>query len=193
MQARVAALSRTESLYHHQFLDPHTATPQELKLIAAFLSVFLGSSRKKAPRNSEFGWAKFAPSERKWAERGFLPNLGGTWETENIHRLAAVRNFSLPKKWGHRGKISVVDMAFLIFIGLLHLPPAWKVFFEARKVLQMIFFPWWSCMLFSSLGRAGGSSLAAFVITTRPDGLPKAEEPGRPSKEMKRTGAANAK
>ena len=29
---------------------------------------------------------------------------------------------------GHRRKISVVDMAFLIFLGFLYPPPAWKVF-----------------------------------------------------------------
>ena len=28
----------------------------------------------------------------------------------------------------HRGKISVVDMVFLVFIGILYPPPAWKVF-----------------------------------------------------------------
>ena len=41
-------------------------------------------------------------------------------------------------------------MVLLVFIGFLY-PPAWKVFFEARKVLQKIFFRWWLCTLFSSL------------------------------------------
>ena len=37
---------------------------------------------------------------------------------------------SLCRKNGvHRGKISVVDMVFLVFIGFLYPPPAWKVFF----------------------------------------------------------------
>ena len=37
---------------------------------------------------------------------------------KSIHRPAPVQNFSLQKKNGvHRGKISVVDMVFLVFIG----------------------------------------------------------------------------
>ena len=35
---------------------------------------------------------------------------------------------------GATGKISVVDRAFLVFIGFLYLPPTWKFSFEARKV-----------------------------------------------------------
>ena len=42
-------------------------------------------------------------------------------------------------------------MVFLVLIGLLYPPPAWKVLFEARKVPQMIFFRRWSCTLVSSL------------------------------------------
>ena len=62
----------------------------------------------------------------------------------NAHRPAPVRNFSSLKKGEHRGKISVVDMVSLVFKGHLYLPSAWKVFFfEARKVLQKIFFRWW--------------------------------------------------
>ena len=45
----------------------------------------------------------------------------------------------------------MVDMAFLVFIGFLYPPLAWKVLFEARKVLQKIIFRWWLCTLFSSL------------------------------------------
>ena len=46
-------------------------------------------------------------------------------------------------------------MVFLVFIGLLYPPPAWKVIlFDARKVLQKIFFRWWLCTFFSSLLRA---------------------------------------
>ena len=42
------------------------------------------------------------------------------WEKESIHRPAPVQNFSLPKKnGGHRGKISVVDMVFLVNIRVL--------------------------------------------------------------------------
>ena len=32
------------------------------------------------------------------------------------------------EKWGPQRKVSVVDMASLVFRGFLHLPPAWKVF-----------------------------------------------------------------
>ena len=59
---------------------------------------------------------------------------GGAGEKESIHRPAPVQNFSLPKKnGGHRGKISVVDMVFLVFIGFLYPPPAWKVFLWGQK------------------------------------------------------------
>ena len=63
------------------------------------------------------------------------------WEKEAIHHSAPVRNFSLPKrkKGGHRGKISVVAMVFLVFIGFLYPPLSWKNVFEARKVFQKIF------------------------------------------------------
>ena len=51
------------------------------------------------------------------------------WEKESIRRPAPVQNFSLPKEnEGHRGKISVVDMVFLVFIGILYPPLTWKVF-----------------------------------------------------------------
>ena len=42
---------------------------------------------------------------------------------------AELLNFSLQKKNGvYRGQISVVDMVFLVFVGFLYPPPAWKVF-----------------------------------------------------------------
>ena len=79
---------------------------------------------------------------------------GKSWEKESIHRPAPVQNFSLPEKnGGNRGKISVVDMVFLVFIGFCIRPRAGKFFFEARKVPLMIFFRWWSCTLFPSLKR----------------------------------------
>ena len=37
------------------------------------------------------------------------------------------------KDRGHRRKISVVDMVLRVFIGFLHLPPAWKVFLWGQK------------------------------------------------------------
>ena len=53
--------------------------------------------------------------------------------------LLQCRTFLCRKNGVHRGKISVVDMVFLVSIGLLCPPPAWKAFFETRKVLQKIF------------------------------------------------------
>ena len=41
--------------------------------------------------------------------------------------------FFAEKMGGHRGKISVVDMEFLVFIGFLYPPPAWKVFLWGQK------------------------------------------------------------
>ena len=42
-------------------------------------------------------------------------------------------DFLAPKDGGYRGKISVVDMVFLVFIGFLYPPPAWKVFLWGQK------------------------------------------------------------
>ena len=83
----------------------------------------------------------FAGNRRKpqiFAETGFSHLLSPFWRAP---------------KWGggQRGAISVVDMVFLVFIRFLYPPPAWNVFFEARKVPQKIFFQWWLCTLFSSL------------------------------------------
>ena len=75
-----------------------------------------------------------------------------TGKKESIHRPAPVQNSSLQRKNGvHRGKISVVDMVFLVFTGFcIHHRPG-KFFLETRKVPQRIFFRWWLCTLFSSL------------------------------------------
>ena len=59
--------------------------------------------------------------------------------------------FFAERNGGHRGKISVVDMVFLVCSGFLYSPLAWKTFFQARKVVQKIFCRWWSCTLSSSL------------------------------------------
>ena len=67
------------------------------------------------------------------------------WEKESIHHPAPVQNFSLTeKKGGHRRKISVVDMVFLVFIGFfISTTDLESSFFEDRKVPQKIFFRWW--------------------------------------------------
>ena len=60
---------------------------------------------------------------------------------ESIHCPAPVRNFSLPKKkGGHRGKISVVDMSFLVFIGLLYPYRPEKFSLRPEKFSKMISF-----------------------------------------------------
>ena len=41
--------------------------------------------------------------------------------------------FFAEKNGVYRGKISVVDMVFLGFIGFLYPPPAWKVFLLGQK------------------------------------------------------------
>ena len=56
------------------------------------------------------------------------------WEKEAVHHPAPVQNFSLQEKKGvHKGKISVTDVVFLVFIGFLYPPPAWKVFLWGQK------------------------------------------------------------
>ena len=78
--------------------------------------------------------------------------IANSWEKETVHRPAPVQNFSLQKKMGSTEERSRwFDMVFLVFIEFLYPPPAWKVFFPARKVLQKIFFRWWLCTFFSSL------------------------------------------
>ena len=47
--------------------------------------------------------------------------------------LLQCRTFLCRKNGVHRGKISVVDMVFLVFIGFLYPPPAWKVFLSGQK------------------------------------------------------------
>ena len=45
----------------------------------------------------------------------------------------------------------MVDMVFLVLIGFLYPPPAWKIFLCGRKSSPNDFFRWWSCSLLSSL------------------------------------------
>ena len=63
-------------------------------------------------------------------------------EKESIHRPAPVQNFSLPKKWGPQRKDFGGGYGFPgfyrhIFVSTTGLE---RFFFEARKVLQKIFF-----------------------------------------------------
>ena len=61
---------------------------------------------------------------------------------ESMHRPCSSEElFFAERNGGHKGKISVVvAMVLVVFIGFLYLPPAWKFFFEAKKVLQRFSF-----------------------------------------------------
>ena len=73
------------------------------------------------------------------------------WEKQASTALLQCRTFLCRKRWGPQRKDFGGRYGFLIFIGFLYPPPAWKDFFEARKVPQKIFLWWWSCTLSSSL------------------------------------------
>ena len=66
------------------------------------------------------------------------------WEKESIHRPAPARNFSLLKKWGHWGKISVVDR-------FLYPPRVCKVFLWGQKSFPRDFLSVVVVYVFSSL------------------------------------------
>ena len=51
----------------------------------------------------------------------------------NIHRPAPAQNFSLPKKMGPQRKDFGGRYGFLVFMGFLYLPPAWKVLLLGQK------------------------------------------------------------
>ena len=61
-----------------------------------------------------------------------------SWKKRAYTALLQCRTFLCRKNGVHRGKISVVDMVFLVFIGFLYPPLAWKVFY-----LQPEKFPKW--------------------------------------------------
>ena len=63
-------------------------------------------------------WSPFS-LQSSWTTPWGHPRASPILGKESIRRPAPVRNFSLPKNWGHRGKISVVDMVSLVFIGFL--------------------------------------------------------------------------
>ena len=51
------------------------------------------------------------------------------------------------QKHGRRAENSVVDMVCFFWGGALYLPPPWKVFLDASKVFQSIFFQCWGLYL----------------------------------------------
>ena len=76
--------------------------------------------------------------------------------------LLQCRTFFLCRKeWGPQRKDFGGRYGFPGFQRALYPPPVWKVFLEARKVPQKIFFQWWSCTLFSSLCKS--RALISFI------------------------------
>ena len=61
----------------------------------------------------------------------FLRELGKRMHTPPC---SSAELFFAERKGVHRGKISVVDMVFLAFIGFLYPPLAWKVFLCSQKI-----------------------------------------------------------
>ena len=59
-----------------------------------------------------------------------IPKLG---KRKHTPPCSSTELFFAEKNGGHRGKISVVDMVFLVFIGFGYPPPAWKVFLFGQK------------------------------------------------------------
>ena len=70
-----------------------------------------------AVQDSRFGKFRLCPEDPFLGKRKHTPPCS-----------SAELFFAEKKKVGHRGKISVEDMVFLVFIGFLYPPPTWKVF-----------------------------------------------------------------
>ena len=67
---------------------------------------------------------------------GEYPKVSATPQLGKIKHTpprSSAELFFAEKNGGHRGKISVVDMACLVFIGFLYPPPAWKVFLWCQR------------------------------------------------------------
>ena len=87
-----------------------------------------------------------------WRVRFFFASLTWLGKREHTPPCSSAELFFAEKNGGHKEKISVVDMVFPFFLGGFGIHHRrGKLFFEARKVPQKIFFRWWSCTLFSSL------------------------------------------
>ena len=61
------------------------------------------------------------------------PNGSDLGKRNHTPPCSSAELFFAEKNGVHRGKISVVDMLFLVFIGFLYPPPAWKVFLSGQK------------------------------------------------------------
>ena len=106
---------------------------QEQRIIRSLPKNFLNNSdllftKNKGPKLGKTdSWEYFFwPQIRK--REAVHQSMGRQLGKESIHRPAPARNFLCRKNGGHRGKISVVDMACLVFIEALSLPLAWKGF-----------------------------------------------------------------
>ena len=62
-----------------------------------------------------------------------LKGIFGLGKRKHTPPCSSAELFFTENDGGHRGKILVVDMAFLVFIGFLYPPPAWKVFLWGQK------------------------------------------------------------
>ena len=79
-------------------------------------------------------------------------NSQGVGKKKPYTALFQCRTFLCRKKWGPPRKDFGGGYGFVVFIGFLYPPPAWKVFLWGQKSSPNDFFRWWLCTLFSSLG-----------------------------------------
>ena len=85
---------------------------------------------EKGPFSTDKGASQVPLRSKRFAAGRWTSLLG---KRNHTPPCSSAELFFAEKNGVHRGKISVVDMAFLVFIGFLYPPPAWKVFFEASK------------------------------------------------------------
>ena len=84
-----------------------------------------------APKQASLGTSPLSPKYFRNAPLFMILFLG---KRKHTPPCSSAELFLAQKNGGvNRGKISVVDMAFLVFIGFLYLPPAWKVFLRGQK------------------------------------------------------------
>ena len=76
----------------------------------------------------------------RYSETGRIRFRRALGKRKHTPPCSSAELFFAEKNGVHRGKISVVDMVFLIFIGFLYPPPAWKVFLSGQKSSPKDFF-----------------------------------------------------
>ena len=103
---------------------------------------------KSTPKNRRHSLQFHLLEPQNCSRRVSAMSLGKRKHTQSP---APVRNFSLPaKNWGPKREDFGGTYGFPDFYRVFH---HWrgKFFYEAKKVVQKIFFRWWSCTLSSSL------------------------------------------